>query len=195
MLFEKYEKTGMVYHIAPIIDLGNILQNGIKYNDKNTYLSKYLDFHNYIDSLKPKSIPLWVQRKKAIFASLNFTNDHSFHSHSVIIGLRINPRKCWIANENLANEIYEPFILKDVKGFECAEKFIKNNGRQNIRKYWDTSLSFIDNLKYKKENEKGYDTEVLIFDNIKREDISIMKIVSDHKMMNVEEWKKLFLNG
>jgi len=105
LLFSDYTETGFVYHVAPITDLKKIIEEGIRYNDKNTYLDKYLSFHKFIDSFKIDSFPQWLNREKAIFSSLNFAKDHCWHSHSVIMALRIEPEKCWIANENLANEV------------------------------------------------------------------------------------------
>ncbi|EOD00474.1 hypothetical protein [Caldisalinibacter kiritimatiensis] len=192
MLFPDYTETKVVYHVAPINDLDNILKKGIRYDDKFTYESKYLNFHKYIDSYKPNTIPNWVIREKAIFASLNFDKNHQWHSHSVIMAINIDPSKCWVANENLANELYEPFILKDVQGFECAKKYIYNRGKKILHKYWTTSLSFIDNLKYRRDKEKGYDAEVLVFDYIPPEHINILAIVSDHKIMTMKEWKRFF---
>lgn len=195
MLFPDYSQTGVVYHVASITDLNNILENGIKYDDKASYITKYKNFHKYIDSLKTKEIPSWVIRQKAIFASLNFDDKHCWHSHTVIMAVKIQPEKCWIANENLANSIYEPFILKDVKGFNCANNYLETKGREIAQKYWETSLSFIDNLRERRDKKKGYDAEVMIFHDIPPDDIKLIYIVSDHKMMTIQEWKKFFNCG
>lgn len=194
MIFADYSKTKLVYHVAPITDLDRIIKQGIRYDDKTTYKSKYLSFHQYIDQFKSSKIPKWVVREKAIFASLNFLNNHCWHSHSVLMGLRINPSKCWIANENLANTIYEPFILKNVKGFSEAEGYLRKKGEKILKKYWDTSLSFAGNLGVRMDLEEGYDGEVLIFHEILPKDIMLLSIVSDHKNMPIEKWKK-FLKG
>lgn len=194
MLFPDYNQTTVVYHVVPITDLKKIISEGIEYDDKKTYKSKYLSFHKYIDTFRNESIPPWVVREKAIFASMNFSKGHSWHSHSVLIALKIDPKRCWIANENLANKIYEPFILKDIKGFEEAAGYLSDEGTKSIAKYWDTSLSFLENLNERKDMTKGYDAEVLIFHKIEPEDITPLSIGSDHVMMPVENWKE-FLRG
>lgn len=195
MFYADYNETGYVYHVAPITDLDLILKEGIKYNDKSTYMIKYKDFHKYIDSFKTNNIPNWVVREKAIFASLNFSDDHCWHSHSVILAIKIDPSKCWIANENLANKLYEPFILKDTIGFRCAYDYITKKGESILREYWNTSLSFVDNLKLRKDKMKNYDAEVLIFHDIEPKHIKILSIVSDHNNMNIEQWIELFSRG
>lgn len=190
--FPDYNTTEVVYHVACITDLENILKNGIKYNDKSTYSTMYLDFHKYISSLKPEHIPDWVVREKAIFASLNYKKNHSWHSHSVILAIKIDKDRCWIANENLANKIYEPFILKDIKFFEVAKSYLDREGKKAIEEYWNTSLSFNENLLLRRDKEKGYDAEVMIFHDIKPEDITILRIITDHKIMTLEECLKLY---
>lgn len=190
--FPDFNTTEVVYHVACITDLDNILKNGIKYNDKSTYSTMYLEFHKYISSLKPKDIPDWVIREKAIFASLNYKKDHSWHSHSVILALKIDKERCWIANENLANRIYEPFILKDVKYFEAANSYLNREGKKTIEEYWNTSLSFNENLLIRRDKEKGYDAEVMIFHDVRPEDITILRIITDHKIMTFEECLELY---
>ena len=195
MIFKDYNETKFVYHVASITDLNQILSKGIFYDDKSTYRDKYYNFHKYIDSFKPGNIPAWVIRSKAIFASLNFHEKHCWHSHSVVLGIKIDPDKCWIANENLANEVYEPFILKGVKGFSDAGKYLEICGEKNMNKYWETSLSFKENLKIRRDSDNTYDAEVMIFHSIYPEDIKPLYIVSDHRMMSIKEWKSLFIKG
>ncbi|WP_069650254.1 hypothetical protein [Caloranaerobacter ferrireducens] len=195
MLFPDYTDTRLVYHIIPITDLKTVLSEGIKYDDKTTYVTKYLEFHKFMDEFRPNKLPQWVERKKAIFASLNFDENHCWHSHTVILGIKINQDKCWIANENLANSVYESFILKDVPNFNYAKIFLENRGKKLIKDYWNTSLSFVENLKVRKDKTTGYDAEVLIFHNIKPEDIKIISIISDHKIMTAEEWNEYFKRG
>ncbi len=192
MLFDSYFKTKRVYHIISIIDLDKTLKKGIKYDDKKTYISKYYDFHDFIDKHKPQNIPKWVIRKKAIFASMNFPKSHKFHSHTAILGIKINPERCWIANENLANHIYEPFILKEIKEYSQCKKYIEAQGERILKKYWNTSLSFIENLEKEYDKKEGYDAEVLILHDIKPKDIEVLYIISDHSMLTKEEWKNKF---
>ncbi len=195
MLYPDYNETGYVYHVAPITDLDKILKEGIRYDDKSTYLSKYLRFHKYIDSFKLDNIPCWVIRERAIFSSLNFSSNHCWHSHTAIIAIKVNPDKCWVANENLANRLYEPFILKDTLGFSCAENYLKHNAKKILEEYWDTSASFNDNLLLRRDNEQGYDAEVMIFHDIEPEDIKLLSIISDHEILSIEEWKEFFSRG
>ncbi len=192
IFFPDYITTEVVYHVVCITDLDNIIKNGIKYDDKSTYRTMYLNFHKFISSLKPNSIPDWVRREKAIFASLNYNSDHSWHSHTAILSLKIDKDRCWIANENLANRIYEPFILKDLKSFEIANRYLNKEGKKTIEEYWSTSLSFNENLLLRRDKENGYDAEVMIFHDIKPEDITILRIISDHKIMTVEECLELY---
>ncbi len=192
MFFDDYLKTGKVYHVAPINDLGKILSDGIKYNDKITYEYKYYNFHCFIDSLRPAYIPPWVKRKKAIFATKNYRKEPNFCSHSAVMALKIDPSKCWIANENRANQIYEPFILQEVDSLKGAREYMKTEGKKSIEEYWQTSLSFEENLKRRMDLKEGYDAEVLIFHNVEPKDIEILYIVSDHRIMEFGEWKKVF---
>ncbi len=193
MFFDDYLKTGKVYHIAPVNDLEKILLEGIKYDDKVTYEDKYCDFHCFIDNLKPPHIPSWVERKKAIFATMNYKDNPNFHSHTVVMALKINPEKCWIANENRANEIYEPFILQNIEWLKGAKKYIETKGKELINEYWETSLSFKENLKKRRDLREGYDAEVLILHTIEPKDIEILYVVSDHKVMDFDEWERYFI--
>ncbi|MFW5647882.1 MAG: hypothetical protein ACOCG5_02220 [Candidatus Alkaliphilus sp. MAG34] len=192
MFFDDYFKTGKVYHIAPVNDLGKILSDGIKHDDKVTYEYKYYAFHCFIDSMKPAYIPSWVKRKDAIFATKNYRREPGFCSHSVVMALDVEPSKCWIANENRANQIYEPFILQGVDSLRDAGEYVKTQGRKLIEEYWETSLSFEENLRKRMDLKDGYDAEVLIFHDVRPEDIEILYIVSDHRVMKFDEWKKVF---
>ncbi len=193
-LFKDYSQTNRVYHIVSLKDLDYVLKYGICYNDKITYDTKYRGFHDYIDTFKGEDIPSWVERKKSIFASLNFKEDHYFHSHSAILSIKIQADKCWIANENLANKIYEPFVLKETKGFEGCKSFLDKEGKVILKQYWDTSLSFTENLKERRDLGKGYDGEVLICHCIPKEDIEVLYICSDHERMSVDDFKRCFSN-
>lgn len=192
MFFLDYKDTNVVYHVAPITDLNKILKSGIKYNDKKTYESKYLNFHKYLDSYKLDMIPDWVVREKAIFTSLNFSENHCWHSHSVIMAIEIDTSKCWVANENLANKIYEPFILQEVEEFEVSKKYLINEGMKNLKRYWETSLSFNENLVTRNDLKSGYDAEVLVFHEILPANIKPLYIVSDHSILSINKWKKYF---
>lgn len=192
MFFLDYIETNRIYHIISIIDLDKALKYGIRYDDKRTYKSKYYKFHDYIDKYKNINIPDWVIRKKAIFGSLNFAKDHMFHSHTALLGIRVDPKRCWIANENLANQIYEPFILQSVDEYSKSKKYLESEGSRLLNKYWDTSCSFNENIKMRLDNQNGYDAEVLIFHDIKPSDIEVLYIISDHRMLTKEEWKKRF---
>lgn len=195
MLFPDYTQTGVVYHIININDYQKIKEEGIKYDSKFTYKCKYLDFHKFMDSHKPAHIPRWVDRSKAIFGSMNFKEDHHWHSHSVLLAVKIDPKRCWVANENMANQVYEPFVLHRLEEFKGAARFLERKGREIIREYWETSLSFEENLKYRRDREPGYDAEVMIFHSIKPEDIQCLAIVSDHSIMTVAQWKETFCKG
>jgi len=195
MYFPDYTQTGLVYHVVSLNDLAKVRSRGIRYDDKSTYQEKYRDFHVFLNGYRTDKIPGWVDRTKAIFASMNFRKDHAFHSHSMLLAFRIDPERCWIANENRANQLYEPFILQDVEGFQGAKDYLAGRGKGLIREYWDTSLSFADNLRLRRDRVKGYDAEVLVFHEIKPEDIHYIAVVSDHRIMTVEEWKRAFCGG
>lgn len=192
MLFEDYEITKQIYHIVSIHDLENTLLHGLQFDDKLSYHTRYYEFHRMIDSLKPAEIPSWVIRSKAIFASLNYPKEHQFHSHSAILGLKIHPEKCWIANENCANQIYEPFVLQNMKEYAPCIHYLQREGKELLEKYWKTSLSFEDNLKMRYDQKEGYDAEVLVLHNIEPENIELKYIISDHRIMDLESWKKCF---
>ena len=192
IIFEDYDKTRCLYHVINILDYKNVMQNGIKYDDKNTYLNKYYDFHSYFDDFKSDRIPKWVERKKAIYTSLNYKDSHQWHSHSVILKVTVDESKCWICNENLANILYEPLILQEVPNFKEAKAFMNRNAPKIAKKYWDESISFIENKKERKDKNPEYDAEVLVFQDIRPEDIECIYIISDHKMMSIKQWKEYF---
>ena len=192
MLFPDYEKSGVIYHIVSITDLEKTLTEGISYDDKATYKTKYYGFHHLIDGEKPEYIPDWVNRSKTIFASMNFHRLHKFHSHSAILAVKINEERCWIANENFANQLYEPFILQNIKQFSNCWNYLQTEGRELLSEYWKTSLSFSDNLSRRVDRIRGYDAEVLVCHNIEPENIEVLYIISDHKMMDVSQWKQRF---
>lgn len=192
MLFKDYLYTHKVYHIIDLFDLKHALNKGVFYDDKITYSTKYKGFHTLIQNEKPEKIPTWVVRKKAIFASLNYDDDFPFHPNSVVLGLKINPEKCWIANENLANQIYAPFVMKDIAGFKGAINYVEGRGKELLKKYWDTSISFLDNLSCRLDLDENYNAEVLILHNIEPHNIEIEYIVSGHEVYRPEEWKEKY---
>ncbi len=194
MFFDDYTKTGKVYHIATINDLHKILEEGIKYDDKVTYTEKYYNFHQFIDHNRSVNIPSWVKRSQAIFASMNYRSAPLFHSHSVVLGIKIDIERCWVANENRANQVYEPFIMKEVPMFKKVEGYIATKGISLIKEYWNTSLSFSDNLKERKDLKNGYDAEVLILHSIPPQDIEVLYIISDHRVLTLQEWQSIFCN-
>lgn len=193
MLFEDYQKTYKIYHIIAMYDLQPTLQKGIRYDDKVTYNTKYKGFHSFIEKEKTTKIPDWVQRKKAIFASMNYDSSFVFHANNIILSLKINPKQCWIANEDLANQIYAPFFMKDVKDYKNeASIYLKGKGKELLQNYWKTSLSFQDNLHYRYDLKEGYNAEVMIFHNISPSDIEIEYIISGHHLIKPEDWKKKY---
>ncbi len=192
MIFPDYTETGVVYHIVNLNDLPGIKKEGVRYDNKTTYRSRYQDFHGFMNSHRPSRIPCWVDRSRAVFASMNFNDGHRWHSHSMLLALRIDPERCWIANENKANILYEPFVLRSLEEFQKAEGFLANEGKRIAEEYWETSLSFKDNLMRRKDREQGYDAEVMIFHPVEPEDIEYIAIVSDHRMLTVEKWKEVF---
>lgn len=192
ILFRDYSETKRVYHVVTLTDLEKTLKQGIQFNDKNTYKNKYIDFHNFIDNHKPDSIPQWVVRSKAIFGSMNFKPGHVWHSHSAVLSVKINEDLCWICNENIANYLYEPLILKNIISFEAAQEFLERNGHNIVMDYWSSSCSFKDNLSWRRDKKAGYDAEVLILHDIPPEDIEVLYIASDHRFMKVKEWQEFF---
>lgn len=192
MFFEDYRKTGLIYHVAHITDLKKILTEGIKYDDKVSYKKHYHSFHGFIDEHRTSTIPEWVVRERAIFATMNYKSNPCFHSHTAVLALKVDTSKCWVANENKANQIYEPFILRGIGELTKADNYLKTAGRNLMIDYWETSLSFEENLKYRRDLEKGYDAEVLIFHGIPPEDIKLLYLVSDHRVLTVQQWRKIF---
>ncbi|MGE5630865.1 MAG: hypothetical protein ACM3TR_07180 [Caulobacteraceae bacterium] len=192
IIFQDFAGEGYVYHIVNIIDLKKTMSEGIRYDDKKTYASKYYDFHSYLDSYKPLGIPEWVERKKAIFTSFNFKNNHTWHSHSAVLRVRIEKSRCWVCNENIANFIYEPFILQHMAEFGSAGSYISGNGLKIVQEYWNTSLSYIENLEKRYDKREGYDAEILVLHDIPPQNIECLYIISDHKMMTFKEWQDVF---
>lgn len=192
MILEDYKKTGKIYHIISLFDLKTAVKKGIMYNDKVTYSTKYKGFHDMFQNEKPDKIPEWLDRNKAIFASMNYEENHCFHSNSAILGIKINPALCWVANENLANILYAPFILKKMKEFNGAANYIEEKGSEIIKKYWGTSLSFEDNLVYRKDKKEGYNAEIMIMHDISPKDIEIEFIFTGYEMLKPEEWQEKY---
>lgn len=183
MLFPSYKETKVLYHVVDIIHLNTILNNGIKSKERNKFSDeKYQEFNRYLDRNRLKKIPLWVQRQKAIFASLNFHKDTKWHSHSALLAIKIQEAKCWIANENLANEIYDPFVLQHINQFDHAKKFMEKYGEKKALKYWDHSYSFRDYFELGMDKKDSYDEEVMIFHEIYPEDLNCIMIVTDHNL-------------
>jgi len=191
-IFKDYCDTKRIYHIAPVIKLKEILERGLKVDESCS--SKYCDFNTYFDKYKPDSIPEWVSRKEAIYGSLNFRKDHKWHSHSVLLACKIHEERCWVGNENLANILYEPFALRDINIFPGVNRFLESHGKQFVLRYWKNSLSFVENLVTRLDKYKGYDAEILVMHDIPPEDISIISIISDHKIMSVDECNHIFSN-
>ncbi|MBA1336660.1 MAG: hypothetical protein HPY66_3095 [Firmicutes bacterium] len=192
MIFPDYTQTGMVYHVINVNDYREVRENGIVYNNKSTYKSRYEGFHRFINSFRPQYIPEWVDRTKAIFASMNFEEGHQWHSHSILLALTIDPSRCWIANENKANELYEPFVLHSEEEFCGAVHYLEGRGKKTAEEYWETSLSFQDNLGKRRDLEFGYDAEVMVFHPVKPQDIHYIAIISDHRVLTIDKWKETF---
>lgn len=191
MIFPHYEKTKVVYHLVNINYLQEILDTGISMEGRsNSSGNKYFYFNEFLDQYKSNNIPPWVIRKKAIFASLNFKKDTHWHSHSALLAMKIREDKCWIANENLANEIYDPFILQDIQQFNQAKKYMEKFGDRRAREYWENSLSFKENLTIKRDLRENYDEEVMIFHDIAPRDIQCLMIVTDHCEFTPSKWQQ-----
>ncbi|RBP37247.1 hypothetical protein [Garciella nitratireducens] len=193
MLFPHYNKTKVVYHVVNINQLKNILEQGIQIQERKDFSDdKYLDFNQFLDKNKPAWIPKWISRKNALFASLNFKENMQWHSHSALLALKVQEERCWVANENLANEIYDPFILQYIDQFNSARDFMKNYGRQKALYYWNNSFPFQEYLKKGKTPMKNYDEEVMIFHNIVPENIKCLMVVTDHYIFTPQEWQKYY---
>jgi hypothetical protein len=123
---------------------------------------------------------------------MNFPEDHIWHSHSMLLAIEIDPSRCWVANENRANQLYEPFILSKDQEFSKARRYLKTNGRRLLNEYWQTSLSFLNNLDERRDKQPGYDAEVMIFHPVDKSRIRYLAIVSDHRIMTVDQWKETF---
>lgn len=191
-LFNDYENTKTIYHIISLYDLKSTLLKGIHYDDKVTYNTKYNGFHSTIQKEKTKNIPKWLKRDKAIFASMNYNKNNNFYADSVVLSIKINPEKCWVANENLVNKVYAPFILKEIDGYKKAEHFMKTKGKKLLKEYWETSLSFLDNLNYRFDLKEDYNAEVLILHSVLPKDIKVEYIIAGHTKVKPEEWKEKF---
>ncbi len=195
MLFPSYKETKVLYHVVDIIHLKSVLSNGIKINERNKYSDeKYDEFNKYLDKNKSEKIPPWVKREKAFFASLNFKKNTKWHSHSALLAIRIQEEKCWIANENLANEIYDPFVLQDIDKFNNAKKYMKKYGVKSALKYWEHSFSFREYFDLGIDKRENYDEEVMIFHDIYPQDLNCLMIVTDHNIYTPKQWQKKYIS-
>ncbi len=191
-LFDDYFNTNKVYHIISLHDLKTAITKGISYDDKITFNTKYKGFHSAIQYEKLDKVPQWVKRDKAIFASINYPQKNHFHPDSVVLGLKIDPEKCWVANEDLANKIYAPFVLKSIMEYNDAESYMNTKAKDLLKEYWETSLSFVDNLNYRYDLRKDYNAEVLVLHPILPINIDVEYIISGHHVFKPEEWKEKF---
>jgi hypothetical protein len=69
---------------------------------------------------------------------------------------------------------------------------LQSKGKEILKKYWQTSLSFKENMEKRYDMTEGYDSEVLILHDIKPKDIDILYIISDHSMLTEDQWRKHF---
>lgn len=195
MVFIEPAEPGYAYHVVNINDLQKTLKEGIIFDDKKTYESKYIDFHSYFDRYRTENVPEWVQRSKAIYASIRFHKGHSWHSHSALLKIRLETDKCWICNENLANFIYEPFVLQSIEGFGIIKEYMAANGRTIVEEYWRKSISYEDNLVKGFDSKKGYDAEILVMHPIPPENLECLYIMSDHQIMEYRELQEYYKEG
>lgn len=191
MFFPHYNETKVVYHVVNINQLKTILDQGIEIEKRKDFSdAKYLNFNKFLDENRPPKMPRWLRREKALFASLNFKNNMHWHSHSALLALSIQEERCWIANENLANEIYDPFILQHISDFDHAQDFMKEFGEIKAQNYWENSFPFQEYLKKNKNPIDNYDEEVMIFHDIQPQDIKCLMIVTDHHTFTPKEWQE-----
>lgn len=123
---------------------------------------------------------------------MNFKDGHLWHSHTAILEIKVDEKSCWVCNENIANFIYEPFILQQMEQFPEAKSFMALNGINKVGEYWDSSLSFEDNLSERRDRKRGYDAEVLVMHHIPPGNLRCVRIISDHQNMTYEQWKEFF---
>ncbi|TZE81708.1 hypothetical protein [Calorimonas adulescens] len=192
MLFPDYDETHLLYHIASISDLKTIFKYGLRFNRRLSYKGKYHDFHRFMDKNRTMNVPGWVMREKAVFASLNFKDCQVWHSHSAILSVRINEDYCWVANENTANYLYEPFILNHIPGFASLSDFLYNKGKEIAKEYWENSMSFKEYLLKKSCLGSDYDAEVLMMNDIKPNDIKLLAIITDHRIVTIDELNQTY---
>ncbi|MDI6601672.1 MAG: hypothetical protein QME46_07805 [Thermoanaerobacteraceae bacterium] len=192
MLFPDYNETHILYHVACISDLSNILKYGLRFSQRLSYSNKYLAFHKFMDRNRTSNVPIWVVRERALFASFNFRDDQIWHSHSAILSIKVNEDYCWVANENTANYLYEPFILKRIPGFASLSDFLYNKGKEIAKEYWRNSMCFKDYLLKRNTLDSNYDAEVLIMNDIKPMDIELLAIVTDHRIVTVDELNQTY---
>lgn len=195
MLFPHYHETKVVYHVVNIGQLKTILEQGIQIQERKNFSdNKYLDFNRFLDQNKPETIPKWVKREKALFASLNFKEDMHWHSHSALLALKVQEERCWVANENLANEIYDPFILQHIRDFNHAQNFMKEFGEKKAQNYWENSFPFQEYLKKNKNPINNYDEEVMVFHDIPPKDIKCLMVVTDHHTFTPKQWQEYYMD-
>src|SRR5690554_6874960 len=191
LLFPHYNETKVLYHVVHIIHLKDILSKGIQLNERNLHSEdKYSKFNQFMDQYRTTNVPPWVLRERAFFASLNFSKDIHWHSHSALLAIKIQEEKCWIANENLANEIYDPFVLSDITDFDRAKTYLEGRAKDLAKNYWENSYALMDFLTLDLKDIKHYDEEVMIFHDIPPQDIRCLMIITDHKKFTPASWQR-----
>lgn len=145
-----------------------------------------------MDKYRTRNLPDWVMRKRALFASINYKDDQVWHSHSAILSIKVDEDYCWVANENTANFLYDPFVLKNISGFASLYDFLYNKGKGIAKDYWLNSMSFKDYLSKRDTLSTDYDVEVLIMKDIKPVDIELLAVVADHRIVTLDELNQTY---
>ncbi len=192
MLFTDYSDTKRLYHIVCISDLKYIFEDGLRFSKRLSYKDKYQSFHEFMDIYRTENVPEWVVRKRALFASLNYKDNQIWHSHSAILSIKVDTDCCWVANENTANFLYEPFVLKTIHQFASLNDFLYNKGKEIAEDYWLNSMCLMDYLGKRKSVGDKYDAEVLIMKDIKPADINLIAIVTDHRIIPMDAFYQTY---
>ena len=154
-LLPDFNETGLIYHGSQPENLASIFQNGLipQYNSpRDGHETIYNAHYRY----RPKSIPDWVDPRRCIYGYMNRARQGGWGGivdgivNGVTIGIKAADHiteRTWTACVRFSDMVDCP---EEAGYFDTEERkaFFKDRMEPvSCKAYWETSLSFHDNLK------------------------------------------------